>query len=604
MEEDLINAIKNNKIFSSLNDGDIRKILNKFTKMKLDKPDALFYQGDPSDNIYLVVSGKLAAALTSAGGDMRIVGYIEPGEAVGESGALTTEPRALTVKAVEDSTLYRLSSRDFIELCHQHPALMYATIHPVIARSRSIIQLLSSEKINQHIVVVPANKDTSLERFAEKLENFLENYPSLIFLSDYHAEFNNPKIEINALKEKISNLEKNKKKSHKILYLLKSHDTPLAKIALKKANIIYITAYSNSSPRVDNFLVECFHTNNMHLKPEAGLILLHIESTTMPRNTANWLSQLAFDTHHHIRINSSKDYLRMLRYMRGKAVGIVLSGGGTRGWAHLGVIKALKESKVPIDMIGGTSVGAIIAGCYGMHESYEDAHERFYKIIIESAKSVSWRSITWPAISLFNAKFFTTSLMQVFDNTRIEDLWVPYFCITSNLANNSEEIHRTGLLWQKVRASSSIPGIIPPMVIDNELHLDGGLLNNLPVDVMRAYLGKHARIIAVDLNNFIRDKHKYAFPPILTFKQALFAKLGFTMDNYNFPRFTDTFMRGLFIGSLSKAVQNGLAANLLVNLDLNKFRLLHSNPKQANRLAQIGYEETMKQLALLNTDEP
>lgn len=602
MEEDLLKAIKINKIFSSLNDEGIQKILPQFIKMELQPNETLFYQGDPSDNIYLLVNGKLSAALTNVSGETRIIGYIGPGEAVGESGALTTEPRALTIKAIEKSILYRLPSTNFIELCHLYPALMFATIHPVITRSRSIIQLLSSEKINRHIVIAPANKDISLENFAEKMRGYLENYPSLVLFSDYDSEFSHH-IATDVLKEKIINIEKNKKKSHKFVYILKSYDTTLAKIAFRKANIIYITAYSNTVPRVDKSLVERFHIQRINYKPDAALILLHTQNTVMPHHTSNWLAQMEFDTYHHVRFNVNKDYLRLLRFIRGKAVGVVLSGGGTRGWAHLGAIKALREKRIPIDMIGGTSVGAIIAGCYAIHESYEDAYERFYKVIVESAKSVSWRSLTWPAISLFNAKNFTLSLMQVFENIKIENLWLPFYCISCNLANNSEEVHRKGLLWQKIRASSSIPGIIPPMVIDNELHLDGGLLNNLPVDVTRTFLGRKAKIIAVDLNSFVHDRHKYIFPPILTFKQALLAKMGFTLENYHFPRFIDTFMRGIFMGSLLKSLQNGLSANVLVNLDLNKFRLLQSNPKQAEKLVQIGYESTIKQLDLMKTDE-
>lgn len=603
MEEELLNAIKANKIFSSLSEDIIKKVLSKFSKIELNQADVLFYQGAPSDTVYIVVSGKLSASLTNIAGETRIVGYIEPGETVGESGALTTEPRALTIRALEPCVLYKLSSRDFVEICHQYPAVMYATIHPVIARSRSIIQLLSSEKVNRHIVIAPANKDISLENFAEKIQNHLENFHSIVLFSDYHPDFKNQKWEVDTLKEKITEIDKQKKKSHKILYILRSYDTPLAKVALKKANIIYITAYSNSLSKIDNQLIERFHQGKMHIRPEAALVLLHTTSTSMPRNTSNWLNQMPFDTYHHVRMNVAKDFSRLLRFIRGKAVGLVLSGGGTRGWGHLGVIKALRERHIPIDMIGGTSVGAIIGGCYAVHESYEDAYERFYKVIVASAKSVSWRSLTWPAISLFNAKNFTNSLMQIFTDIHIEDLWIPYFCISANLANNSEEIHRSGLLWEKTRASSSIPGLIPPVVINNELHVDGGLLNNLPVDVMRAYLGKRSRIIAADLNSFTRDRHKYSFPPILTFKQALFAKMGFTLENYSFPRFVDTFMRGMFIGSLSRSVQNGLIANVLVNMDLNKFRLLQSNPRQAEKIVQIGYEATIKQLDLLKMEE-
>lgn len=603
MEEELILALKTNKIFSSLDEHAINKIAPKFTRVELSHNEVLFYQGDPSDSIYLIINGKLTAALTTSTGETKTVGHIDAGETVGEQGVLTGELRSLTIKTTRECVLYRLTSKDFIEICHQHPSVMFAIIPPMLTRSSSLLSFLTAEKINKHIIIAPAHKDISLERFSEKLQEYIESSPSVTLLSDYHGDFSNHRLSADAIKDHITRTEKTKKKSHKILYLLKSCDTALAKIALKKANVIYITAYSNSTPKIDHTLFDKLNANHSYFKPEPYLILLHTESTVMPRNTAHWLSMAQFAMYHHVRINVVKDYGRLLRFIRGKTTGLVLSGGGTRGWAHLGAIKALREEKIPIDMIGGTSVGAVVAGCYAIHESYEDAYERFYKINQASVNSVSWRSLTWPTISLFNAEKFTNSLIEVFNTIQIEDLWLPYFCVTCNLATNNEETHYRGLVWEKARASSSIPGIIPPVLINNELHLDGGLLNNLPVDIMRSFLGHKARIIAVELNSVTRDTHKYQFPPILTFKQTLLAKLGFSQQVYRFPRFVDTFLRGLFIGSLAKARQNGLAANILVSLDLNKFRLLHSNPKQAERLIQIGYESTIRQIELFKSEE-
>lgn len=597
MEENLSDLVMSNKIFSSLDEEALKKLLPRFIRLELKPTDILFSQGDPSDGLYLVSSGKLSAILTAASGDNKKIGDIEAGETIGEAGALTNEPRSLTIKALRDSVLYKLPGKEFIELCYAHPSVMFETILPVLTRSRSIIQVLSSEKIIKHIVIVSANKEVSLEKFSEAFCKHAENFSAVIPFSDYHSDFNGQNIDPEILKEKISSLEKNKKSSHKLIYILKSMETPLAKIAFKKADIIYITAYSNSPPRIDPAILERIGKRRLHLKADPVLVLLHTDSTSLPRGTANWLAQTRFSMHHHVRINSSKDYMRLLRYIRGRAVGLVLGGGGTRGWSHLGVIKAIREARIPIDMIGGTSVGAIVAGCYAIHESYDDMYERFNKIVEKSRGSVSWRSLTWPIISLFNAKNFTTSQHEAFNHLLIEDLWLPFFCVSCNLAGNTEDIHHSGILWEKTRASSSIPGLIPPMLLENELHLDGGLLNNLPVDVMRERLGPKAKIIAVDLNSFSPDPNKYQFPPILTFKEALLAKLSSKgRETYKFPRFADMFLHGLFVGSISKSRQNAMAANVLINLSLDKFQLLHSTSQQAKQLINIGYEAAMKQI--------
>src|SRR4029078_11767427 len=115
-----------------------------------------------------------------------------------------------------------------------------------------------------------------------------------------------------------------------------------------------------------------------------------------------------------VRMDVPKDVMRLMRFIRDRAVGLVLGGGGTRGWGHFGVIKAIKKAKIPIDIIGGTSAGAIVGACYAFDESFKAAYDRFYKLVISSAHTISWRSLTWPAISIFNAKNYTKALMDAF----------------------------------------------------------------------------------------------------------------------------------------------------------------------------------------------
>jgi NTE family protein len=590
--DDIAEILKTSRIFSLLDDTARSELLSHFTQVELTQSEILFYQGDPSDCIFLLIRGKLAAEITTSSGETKIVGHVDPGETVGEIGALSDEPRSLTVLALKDSTLLKLSAKDFVEICHRFPAVMFETVHPIIARSKNIIQALTSEKSNKNIIIVPANNDVSVEMLSEKLSKLAENFHSLLVISEFNPELNH-NSDIAILKEKLSQLIRVRKASHRILYILKSHDSNLAKIAFKRADMIYIVGDSQTVPNIDRHIIDKIHSHRLHLRSDPQLILLHPPGITQPKNTAGWLAQTQLGLQHHVRENVTKDYQRLLRFIRGKAVGLVLSGGGTRGWAHLGAIKALREAKIPIDMIGGSSVGALVGACYAMNESFDDAYERFYKIVDASNHSVSWRSLTWPAISLFNAKNFTESQTEVFGDQLIEDMSLPFFCISCNLANNNETVHTTGLLWKKTRASTSIPGIIPPMLLDGELHLDGGLINNLPVDIMREFVGTKGKIIAIDLNTYAPDRHKYEFSPILTFKDVFFAKLGIGENHYKFPRFVDTFLRGLFIGALAKARQNSLAANIFINLNLSKFRLLHSNVIQADRLIEIGYQETL-----------
>ena len=145
-------------------------------------------------------------------------------------------------------------------------------------------------------------------------------------------------------------------------------------------------------------MLEHMRRNTINTKSLPNLIIIHPSTTEMPSHTAEWLKKTSFNMHHHVKIDMTKHYERLIRFIQDKANGLILGGGGTRGWGHIGVIKALCDQQHPIDFIGGTSVGAIIGGCYAMRESYEDTYSKFNIIVSTSKHSISWRSVTFPII--------------------------------------------------------------------------------------------------------------------------------------------------------------------------------------------------------------
>lgn len=595
MPSSIVDLIKSTRIFASLSPEASQLLLTKCIPVEVKRTQMLFHQGDPSDGVYLLISGRMSAEVLLQSGEVKTLGYIEPGETVGELGALSTEPRSLGVRALRDSKLFRISIQDFAQICRQFPSVMSAILNPIVTRSNSIIQMLSAGKADKHIVIFPGNDTVALEEFAAGLEIAAKKFENITFVTDQHDGFKEL-TEVDVIKAKIKEMNKSQKASAKIIYVIHSYRHAIARVAMRNADMVYIAVAANNKTKIDHRILDKIQKRRVHLRTDPALILIHPANTFEPRDTADWLGQANFSLYHHVRMDMPNDFARLLRFIRGRAVGVVLSGGGTRGWAHLGVIKALRDSHVPIDMIGGTSAGGVVAACYSTTSDFEEMRKKFNDIITQSSKSVSWRSLTWPAISIFNAKNFTQSQKNAFGETRIENLWLPFFCVSCNLGNNAEVVHRSGLLWETLRASTSIPGIIPPMVINGELHVDGGLLNNLPVDVMRNFIGNSGRVIAVELNSFAPEPGQYEFPPIVTFKQAFYAKMGWGISHFKFPNFVDTFLKGLFVGSLAKAKQNSLAANMLISLELGKFKLLRSNPEEAESMIQTAYAETIKQI--------
>jgi NTE family protein len=207
-----------------------------------------------------------------------------------------------------------------------------------------------------------------------------------------------------------------------------------------------------------------------------------------------------FESHHHIRAGNSSDIRRLARFIAGRAVGIVLAGGGARGFAHIGIIKALKEAGVPFDHVGGTSMGAIIAAGLAMEWDVPELTERMREVfVINNPLS----DFTFPWIALVRGKKASTMLERHFGDVRIEELQVPFFCVSSDLTTGRIHEHRAGVLWRALRASVALPGILPPVSHHGHLLVDGGVMNNLPVDVMREHAMGAGPIIACDITGEI-----------------------------------------------------------------------------------------------------
>src|SRR6185503_6161421 len=213
------------------------------------------------------------------------------------------------------------------------------------------------------------------------------------------------------------------------------------------------------------------------------LALLHAADAVRPRDTAAWLRQRPFRGHHHLRRGNGADVDRLGRALLGRSVGLVLGGGGARGFAHIGVIRALEEAGIPIDRIGGASMGAILAAQYADRRDWQRLIELSRRGWLEIAPQ---KVYTLPLISLLSMVKGERMLDMWFGDTCIEDLWLPYFCVSTNLSRTELHEHTGGSLHEAVAASMTIPGLTAPRVLrGGVLLVDGGVLDNLPTDTMR-----------------------------------------------------------------------------------------------------------------------
>lgn len=231
------------------------------------------------------------------------------------------------------------------------------------------------------------------------------------------------------------------------------------------------------------------------LNKKIFLLLLHPENAPQPQNTRRWFENRNLDLHVHYRLNHGPDIRRFARILTNNAVGLVLGGGGAKGFAHLGVVLALYEKGIEIDFLGGTSAGAL----YGITTSYCDFDpEKIRYYANDSAyNELTSNDFTFPILSIMSGKKMVNYLKKMMGSTHLEDFWVNSYCVSTNFSNASTKIHDQGVAWKQIAASIVIPGIYPPVMIDHQLLVDGGVVDNLPIETMYNYPVRH--IIAISL---------------------------------------------------------------------------------------------------------
>jgi predicted acylesterase/phospholipase RssA len=231
---------------------------------------------------------------------------------------------------------------------------------------------------------------------------------------------------------------------------------------------------------------------NVPAAPPASRVLPLLAA--LPVGTESWLAERAVESCIHVRRSREADIARLGRILTGRAIAVVLSGGGAKGFAHLGVLRALGERGIPVDMIGGTSMGSVIAAGYAMSIQPRELTALSKRLF---ATHKPFREYTLPLVSLFRGRRLDRMLREQTGETRIEDLWIGYFCVSTDLTAAEPHIHTSGCLFTAVRSSIAIPGILPPVVEGDRLLVDGGVVNNLPADAMRQLC--RGKLIAVDV---------------------------------------------------------------------------------------------------------
>ena len=457
----------------------------------------LFEAGDAPDALYCVVSGSLGAFADTANGQRRLIGRIASGELAGEMALISGRPRTATVVALRDCELGRLSRAAFERVMQLHPEGMLRIAQLLVQRLESSQRQVRQARAKpKTFVIVPHDAAGSATVFAAKLVTYLNRIGSAELVWNQRGA--------QRTTEWFHAVER---ANEFVVYVCDTGATTWSKLCLRQADVLLLLAQADSEPS-DWSALQGYAGRLAHgQRPE--LVLLH-KSTLVGGLAQRWLDLKPGLSHHHIR--GPEDIGRLARSLTGTGIGVALSGGGARGFAHIGVLRAFREAGISIDSIGGTSLGAIIAAGYALEWSHEELQARMRRSFVDTNPVDDW---TLPLVSLVSGRKVSRLLRAEVGDIAIEDLPLPYFCVSTNLSSGQLAVHRRGPLWRWLRASVSIPGVLPPIIENGELFVDGATINNLPVDVMRdTGVG---RVIGVDVGAdrvFMTDSVDSDAPPL------------------------------------------------------------------------------------------
>ncbi len=580
------------RIFGDASDALMAEIEDALEIVHIARGENLYRQYEPGDGMHILLTGRLAVNLDDGNGGERHVGDLGPGDVVGEIALFTGGQRGATVVARRDSTLAHLSQARFEAVTERYPQVSRTLARFIIERLAGTQQRDHADDARLGLVaVVPLDEDVDAYAFASRLQLALLRFGTAALVDPRSAAARlGPGMGIKAdgaaiqLEQFLDAVEADHDYA-----VLQADAAPTAWTAkcLTYADRVLLVARAGSEPqRAANALAARLPKGAA--MPPAELVLLHADASRAPAGTSDWLNALRVSEHHHVVEGRDVGYFRLARFLSGNAVGLVLAGGGARGFAHIGVIRALREAGIPVDMVGGTSIGAIVAG--GVALGWDNLKMlRAYRQAFVSERPMS--DYTLPVMGLLQGERMEQGLRKHFGEIEIPDLWLRYFAVSSNISKNCEHVHRTGPMWKAQRASASLPGIFPPAIENGELLIDGGILDNLPVEVMRRQC--NGLVIAADLTAeddmiYTRDALPGAWEYIRNYSD-------YQQDPYPAPIVHRVALKATMLSSRRELEAAKAAADLYLNPPIGGFDLLAWD--RFDELVEIGYRYAREQLA-------
>ncbi|XP_068506230.1 patatin-like phospholipase domain-containing protein 7 isoform X4 [Syngnathus scovelli] len=422
-------------------------------------------QGEKSDSTFIVLSGRLRSVIAKDNGKKELAGEYGRGDLIGVVEALTHMNRATTVHAVRDSELAKLPEGALNSIKRRYPQVVTRLIHLLGQKILGNMQLgsLAARSLPLHtanskwddgnpvtnlstVAILPVSDEIPLMAFTLELQHALSGIgPTLLLTSDIIKQRLGSAALDSVHEYRLSSWLGQQEDIHRIvLYQSDSGLTPWTQRCIRQADCIIIVGLGEQEPTVGE-LEQMLESSAVRAQKQ--LVLLHREDGPPPKGTAEWLNMRSWiSTHHHLscprRVFSRRslpklrelyqrvfekcpdrhsDFSRLARILTGNSIAVVLGGGGARGCSQVGIIRALNEAGIPMDIVGGTSIGSFMGALYAEEKSNSRMRIRAREWAMDMTSLFQkFVDLTYPVTSMFSGASFNSGIRSFFKDKQIE----------------------------------------------------------------------------------------------------------------------------------------------------------------------------------------
>jgi len=553
-------------LFGEMSESQLEFFLSLAELKSFEAGEYVFHQDEKGNTFYIVVTGRFRALQYSAE-SIFILGDISAGEPIGELSLFRNEARSASVVALRKSTLLSLKYEDYLILIKEFPLLSISMSQFVIDRLKRNGNQKMMGTSPKNIAVVNLQPDQDVSPYTDDMQTQFLSMGLEIRIYDHSSYSGENGQAIFDDMEKQSGLN---------FLVCRIGELEWTKQCIAYCDLVIVATGFTS----DYGLYEIEKVLNLYTLHE-------LNNASLPSNTRRWLNERNVDLHIHVRKNNLLDIRRFCRIVTHQAIGLVLGGGGVKGFGHVGAAMALVENGVEFDFVGGTSIGAVFSVAF----TQTDFDFNQIKLLCKSAadNKLTSNDFTFPLLSLMSGNKVRRFLKEIYKDTYLEDLWINTYCVSTNFSNATLKVHKTGLARQMVEASMAIPGFFPPVILDQHLHIDGAVIDNLPVDAMYQKPVRHVIAISVSSENI----NNIDLVKIPSSWQQLWSRMT-RSSTVKLPGFASILINSITINSRNKEDASKPKVSLFLDLDLKKYKFLDWGSWDA--IVQSGYDQTSQNL--------